>query len=288
MFYAIGDPGRAAVETGDGTPPGMIGQPDVTLSMATVGPTLIRAASSRGVMHRGRRVVRQDAYALGHRSQDGEPDQAVIVVCDGVGSLAYSHYAAALVSTRLVQQVTAGADWPPAFENVNAELAKTAAEWEASGYSGMATTAVGLTAHWENGYWLGQAAWQGDSALWHLSDDRRWTLVSGSGLPEETDYHSSQVWPLPADDACWTWCSFRAWGGALFAMTDGVSNPLMWNAEVQHTLADWWARPPDPYTFAAQVGFAKKTHVDDRTVVGLWPGTAGDGNAGSEVRPGPA
>jgi hypothetical protein len=240
------------------------------------------------VLHRGRQVVRQDAYALGHRVREGEPEQAVIVVCDGVGSLAYSHYAAVLVSTRLAEYVAAGAGWPPAFENANAELAKAAAEWEAAGHSGMATTAVGLSARWENGYWLGQAAWQGDSAFWHLGDDRRWTLLSGSSLPEEAGYHSSQVRPLPADDASWTWCSFRARGGALFAMTDGVSNPLMWSTEVQHTLASWWATPPDPYTFAAQVGFAKKTHVDDRTVVGLWPDTAGDGNAGSEVGPEPA
>ena len=47
------------------------------------------------------------------------------------------------------------------------------------------------------------------------------------------------------------------------------------------TLAAWWARPPDPLTFAAQVGFARKTHVDDRTVVGIWPDES-DEDAGQE------
>jgi hypothetical protein len=288
LFFAIGDPGRAAVETRDGAPPVITGPSDVTLSTASVGGMIIRAASSRGVLHRARRSVRQDAYALGHRALDGEPEQAVVAVCDGVGSLEYSHYAAALVSARLAQQSAAGADWSHAFEYANAELGKTVDEWEPLGHGAMATTAVGLTARWEGGYWLGQAAWQGDSTLWHLSDERRWTHVSGSSLGEQGGYHSSKVRPLPVDDASWTWCSYRIRGGALFAMTDGVSNPLLWSPEVQDTLAHWWARPPDPYTFAAQVGFAKKTHVDDRTVVGIWPDTAGDGDAGKENRPGSA
>jgi hypothetical protein len=171
------------------------------------------------------------------------------------------------------------------FDFANAELAKTARELEAAGHGGIATTAVGITIRREAGYWLGQAAWLGDSTLWHLSDDLGWTLVSASSLREEGSYHSGKVRPLPVDDASWAWCSFRIRGGALFVMTDGVSNPLLWSPEVQDALARWWARPPDPYTFAAQVGFAKKTHVDDRTVVGIWPDTAGDGSAGSEIRP---
>jgi hypothetical protein len=46
-------------------------------------------------------------------------------------------------------------------------------------------------------------------------------------------------------------------------------------------LAAWWRRPPDPFTFGAQVGFARKTHLDDRTVIGLWPDT-GETDAGPE------
>jgi hypothetical protein len=284
-FFAIGDPGRAALETQDGAPPVMTGQPDVTLSMASMSGMVIRAASSRGVQHRARRTVRQDAYALGHRAQDGEPEQAVVVVCDGVGSLQYSHYAAALVSARLAEHAAAGVDWWHAFERANAELTKTVREWEAAG-CGMATTAVGVTARREGGYWRGEVAWIGDSTLWHLSEELSWTLVSGSNVPEEGGYHSSKVRPLPVEDASWSWCSFRIRGGALFAMTDGVSNPLLWSPEVHDTLARWWARPPDPYAFAAQVSFAKKTHVDDRTVVGIWPDLVGDGDAGEEIGPG--
>ncbi len=249
--------------------------------MASLAGMVIRAASSRGVHHRARHIVRQDTYALGRRALDGQPEHAVAVVCDGVGSLEYSHQAAALASQRLTEHAVAGADWWHAFGLANEELAKAAAERQAAGRGGMATTAVALTVRREAGSWLGEAAWLGDSTLWHLGDDLAWTLVSGSSLCGEDGYHSSGVHPMPTRDAAWSWCSLRIRGGALFAMTDGVGNPLMWSPEVRATLATWWARPPDPFTFAAQVGFAKKTHIDDRTVVGIWPDW-NDENAGQE------
>lgn len=271
LRFVIGDPGRAARETPDGPPPALIGLADVELSMASLAGMVIRAASSRGLNHRLKRTVRQDAYALGHRALDAEPEQAVVAVCDGVGSLENSHWAAALTSQHLAIRAAAGDDWWHAFEFANEELTKTVAEWEAADRDGMATTAVAVTVRWEGGVWVGESAWVGDSTLWHLGDDLRWTLVSGSNLRDEDGYHSSGVRPMPTQDASWTWCSFRIRGGALFAMTDGVGNPLMWSPEVRATLANWWVRPPDPFTFAAQIGFAKKTHMDDRTVVGIWP-----------------
>jgi hypothetical protein len=269
--FAIGDPGRAAREVPDGPPPALIGPADVQLSMASLGGMVIRAASSRGVHHRVRHTVRQDSYALGRRAPDNQPEHAVVAVCDGVGSLEYSHHAAAVVSQRLVEHAAAGADWWDAFALANTELAKTVAEWQAVSECDMATTAVALTVRREAGTWLGEAAWVGDSTLWHLGDDLTWRLVSGGNPHSEDGYHSSGVRPMPLQDTSWTCCSFRMAGGALFAMTDGVGNPLAWSPEVQATLARWWARPPDPFTFAAQVGFAKKTHMDDRTVVGIWP-----------------
>ena len=57
-------------------------------------------------------------------------------------------------------------------------------------------------------------------------------------------------------------------------MSDGVANPLRWSQEVKQALAAWWACPPDPFVFAAQVGFARRGHMDDRTVVGIWAGEA--------------
>jgi hypothetical protein len=267
-LFAIGDPGRAAVETPDGPPPATIGPADIALSAATLSGMWIRAASSRGVQHRAQHTLRQDAFALG-QAADG---LAVAVVCDGVGSLDRSDYAATRVSQRLAECGTGGIPWPDAFASVNSELAKAAAEAEATGFGAMATTAVAVSVCRSGEMWLGEVAWVGDSPLWHLSDDGVWrpiTLaVAGDGGP---GFHSSGVRPMPTADGSCSWCSFRLRGGALFAMTDGVGNPLAWSAEVRATLAHWWARPPDPLTFAGQVGFARKSHIDDRTVVGIWP-----------------
>jgi hypothetical protein len=58
---------------------------------------------------------------------------------------------------------------------------------------------------------------------------------------------------------------------ALFVMTDGVGDPLGDAAgEVGQFLGEVWRAAPDVLTFAAQVGFARQTYDDDRTVVGVW------------------
>lgn len=266
-LVAIGEPGRAAAETPDGRPPAAAGVSDLAVSSATLPGIRITAASVRGIQHRAEHTARQDAFALAHTSGT----QAVAVVCDGVGSLDRSDYAAAFVSQQLAGHAAAGTPWPEAFATVNAELAKVAAEWQAMRFGAMATTAVALSVSWQDGCWLGEVAWVGDSPLWHLGADGTWRCVtSAAGGKGGQAYHSSGVRPMPTPDGACSWCSFRIQGGALFAMTDGVGNPLAWSAEVRDTLARWWVTPPDPLTFAAQVGFARKTHIDDRTVVGIW------------------
>jgi hypothetical protein len=267
-LLAIGEPGRAAAETPDGPPPAVIGPSDVAVSSATLPGIRIAAASVRGVQHRAEHTVRQDAFAL---AQAGGT-QAVAVVCDGVGSLDRSDLAAANVSQQLAWYGAACKPWPEAFEATNARLAKMAAEWEAEGTGVMATTAVAVSVSRRDGYWLGEAAWVGDSPLWHLDAEGTWRCITSPGDADSgRAFHSSSVRPMPTPDGACSWCSFRVRGGALFAMSDGVGNPLAWSAEVRATLARWWARRPDPLTFAAQVGFARKSHIDDRTVVGIWP-----------------
>lgn len=267
-LLAIGEPGRAAAEIPSGPPPAVIGPSDVAVSAATLPGIRVTAASVRGVQHRAEHTVRQDAFAL---AQAGGT-HAVAVVCDGVGSLDRSDYAAALVSQRLAGNGAAGKPWPEAFDAVNAKLAEVAAEWEATGFGAMATTALAVSVSRLDGCWLGEVAWVGDSPLWHLDDDGTWSSVVSAGDGDNgRAFHSGSVRPMPTPDGACSWGSFRIRGGALFAMSDGVGNPLAWSTEVRATLAQWWARQPDPLSFAAQVGFARKSHVDDRTVVGIWP-----------------
>jgi Protein phosphatase 2C len=265
--FTIGEPGRAAFATPDGPPPAVVSPPEVAASAAALPGIRIRAASVRGIQHKAQHTARQDAFAL---AQAGD-SQAIAVVCDGVGSLDRSDYAAALVSQRLAQLAMSGVPWLAAFETANAELGKIVAEWEALQRGGMATTAIALNVTRQGGWWLGQAAWVGDSPLWHLRTDGAWEPVTDVPAEGGQGFHSSAVEPMPTSDGACSWCSFRIYGGALFAMSDGVGNPLAWSAEVRDTLASWWESPPDLLTFAAQVGFARKSHIDDRTVVGIWP-----------------
>lgn len=285
---AIGTPGRAALELPPGPPPSRIGPADVELSTASLPGLVIRAASSRGLQHRANGTVRQDAFALGHGDVAGEGSQAVAVVCDGVGSLHRSDEAAMLVSRKLAELAAAGMQWPDAFACANDELRKVAEQAAEPASDGthapiMATTAVAVTVRRAAGSWTGEVAWVGDSTLWHLGDGGRWRLISGSAVEGEDDvYYSGRVQALPSRDGACDWCGFRVRGGALFVVSDGVGNPLQWSREVAETLAGWWARPPDPFVFATQVGFARRGHMDDRTVVGIW---AGDEDAGQEEQP---
>ena len=245
----------------------------------TAAGLLLEAATVRGVQHRATGQPRQDAFAIGTGHADDGGEHAVAVVCDGVGSLSRSDEAADLVSRDLVRNRALGQPWPDAFAAANDLLGATAREALSGGgdpvANGMATTAVAVSVRCVAGEWTGEVAWVGDSALWHLSADEQWTLVTSSAADDSSaDYHSGAVTALPSDDGGCASREFSFPDGSLFLMSDGVSNPLGWSREVKKQLAIWWADPPDPFTFAAQVGFARKTHMDDRTVVGIWASPA--------------
>ncbi|HUB37935.1 MAG TPA: protein phosphatase 2C domain-containing protein [Streptosporangiaceae bacterium] len=268
--YVIGDPGRAAVEVTAGPLPARIGVADVELSAAQLGGMQVRAASSRGLEHRAAGMHRQDAFAMSSRTTPAGPDQLVVVVCDGVGSLARSDEAAATASRRLAELGASGIPWSAAFCDVNAELTEAIGA-RSPGDGLMATTALAAVVGRACGDWVLDAAWIGDCALWHLNPQSHWTPVTPEPPDLEPGIHSGTVASLPAPDGTPAVCSARLHGGALFLMSDGIANPLRWSADVRSTLARWWAVPPDPYTFAAQADFGRTTHVDDRTVVGIWP-----------------
>ena len=274
---AIGTPGRAALELPPGPPTARIGPADVELSTASLPGLIIQAASSRGLQHRANGTVRQDAFALAHRALADDENEVVAVVCDGVGSLHRSDEAATFVSRRLAELAASGMPWPEAFACANDELRKLAEQGadqapDGTRVSVMATTAVAVTVRRDAGYLTGEVAWIGDSTFWHLDDRGRWRLIAGPAAEPDDDYYSGRVRALPARDSAWDWGEFQVHGGALFVVSDGVGNPLQWSREVAETLAGWWARPPEPLVFAAQVGFARRGHMDDRTVVGIWVG----------------
>jgi hypothetical protein len=255
-----------------GQPVARIGHADVELTSASLPGMVILAVTTRGVEHRATGVQRQDAFALSHRRRPGRPTEAIAVVCDGVGGLSRSDEAAELVSQRLATLGADGVAWDEAFAQVNTELRKVIAELPADEppECGMATTAVAVSVCREADEWAGEVAWVGDSTLWHLSLDTGWNLMAGGLADDEPPYHSTDVAPMPSADGACGLRRFRIGAGILFVMSDGVANPLRWSRDVQEALAEWWIRPPTPFAFAEQVSFARKTHMDDRTVIGIW------------------
>jgi hypothetical protein len=284
--YFIGEPGPATFDRSAGPPGTPIGQADAELSAASLPGMDIRAATVRGVLHRATGHPRQDAFALGHRRLIGKPGRAIVAVCDGVGALGRSQEAAMLVSRHLVALANAGVAWPIAFKEANDAIgANFAAALLADpripdASDGMATTAIALIAQRSGDEWVIEAAWAGDSSLWHLGTDGTWTLLAGC-QDDDPDFRSAPaIATLPSTNGLCASAEFRLPDGAIFAMTDGVANPLRWSDQVAETLASWWAYPPDPFTFAGQVGFARKAHTDDRTVVGIWPAEASAATGG--------
>jgi hypothetical protein len=296
--YFIGDPGRAALDVPAGPPHSCPGNADAELSAAGLPGLDIRAATVRGVQRRANRKPRQAAFALGRRSEcrqhgqdqrgqdqrgqdqrgqdeHGQHERAIAVVCDGVGTYGSAEEAALLVSRHLVGLAAAGVPWPESFADANKAIgahvaAALLAGRNAADGCGLATTAAGLVVHRESSHWVGDAAWVGDSSVWHLDGQGEWVLLAGR-LAAPGDL--AQARSLPSAHGTCTTGHFQVSGGAIFIMTDDVASALQRSAQVRDTLAEWWAWPPDPFTFAAQVAFARRSHTDDRTVVGIWPDT---------------
>jgi hypothetical protein len=267
----IGDPGRMLRGIAPGAPPDQPWPADIAASAHQVAGLQVRAASVRGLLHRSPDNIgpRQDAYSLAYEESTGS---LVAVVCDGVGSLRQSHEAAAYVCQVLPWKYLARRDWLVAFDEVNAELmelSQTAAK--ADGQEAMATTVIAVAVEpGEQGYGLRLAA-VGDSEAWQLHSGRVWNrLMPPAGdLIDDREITTGTTKALPTDQPV---VMERAGvvDGGVFLMTDGIGAPLAMNTEVQDRLALWWAEPPDPFTFARQAGFARRTFVDDRTVVGIW------------------
>ncbi|WP_327006837.1 protein phosphatase 2C domain-containing protein [Dactylosporangium sp. NBC_01737] len=287
---AIGLAGRAASELPAGPPPALSGAADHELSACSLPGMEVRAASVRGLMHRYREEPRQDCFSL---VPDDRTGGLLVTVCDGVGSLKRSQEAASFVAARAPREFLACGSWSKAIAAVNEGLTELAEGALASAPPGshtpdfgMSTTFVGVAVSSEperpdaDGTsagagptgWAVSIAWTDDSTVWLLRDGQ-WTNLTPAGASSadaDPSIHSTRVRALPHPDPQVKTVEMIIDQGALFVMTDGVGVPLESASEVRGTLAGWWSTPPDVFTFGRQVGFARKGHQDDRTVVGVW------------------
>ncbi|HTJ71249.1 MAG TPA: protein phosphatase 2C domain-containing protein [Actinospica sp.] len=271
---SIGAPGRAATELAAGRPCDVAYSADHELSAGSFPGVEIRAASIRGLLHRYREQPRQDRYSLHHLTSS---DTLLVSVCDGVGSLDQSHDAALFVARWMPDAYAAHGAWPKSIADVNEwlgryadEVARNAAADAEPHTYGMATTFVGVALELSARPRTASIAWTDDSTVW-LLDANGWTkLTDEAAAAGSGPLHHTSVRALPHPEPRFHTAEVPAERGALFVMTDGVGVPLESGADVREALAEWWATPPDPFTFGRQVGFARRSHMDDRTVVGIW------------------
>lgn len=297
--YVVGDPGRAAA--------GVVPLPDETAwdrkDTVLDGFTLrdgrtklveVRAASVRGLAHRAYGRVRQDEYGY-RRSADGR--YLVVCVADGVSSGELSHRAAVVavkwgtkwLADLLDRVEPAALPWGQfvrgvagQIERYGRKLLRGREDLDAENCDlrdvahKLATTVlyaiIDLRA--VDGAHVAHVVTVGDTSAWVLREGGRWEPqepVKNEGA--EVFSASVQALPLPpAADPVPVRTTIRA-GEALVLMTDGVGDPLgHGTGPVGRFLADVWARPPaSGVEFAAQIGFARKSFDDDRTVVAVWP-----------------
>jgi hypothetical protein len=294
-------PERLTIEVGEPSSAGHIDmaliskpedRPDTIIDFGREGNLVVRAASVRGLSHRFKRITRQDHYAI---RTDTSARYLVVACADGVSSAERSDRAARIAAERGAEIIARQLDgsepgllpWEDVIRQV-AQLivgdakkqlaARSDGELEPDGAQIMGFSASTVqyavieTETKEDGL---QCVWSvgvGDTSAWTL-DAGTWsalTPVKNAGAAVST----SMVTPLPhlppSEDLVVRRASLPQ-GSALFLMTDGVGDPLGAGAgDVAEELARRWGTPPDPYSFAAQVDFSRRSYDDDRTVIGIW------------------
>jgi Protein phosphatase 2C len=277
-------------------------RPDTVGDGALTSGLTIRAASLRGLSHQQVGKTRQDAYAY-IVSPDG--NWLVGCVADGVSEGELSHEAADIACTQLTECLVAAVDglktppiegwgdfaeslpWREAVSATNRTIlraAQSAFSLSDMGKQGgsmsgpdvakiMSTTAIALLiptspdADGSHPFSIAVAA--GDSSAVQLKADG-WeplTAVKNAGA----EIASSAVRPLPFTDDVVIRLGQLDPGECLALISDGVGDPLgSGQGVVGRFLAESWRAAPDVGSFIAQVGFLRKTFVDDRTALCVW------------------
>jgi serine/threonine protein phosphatase PrpC len=290
---AIGDPGRAASKVIPVPDRETAYRADTVVDGVVVTPAgggrsvTLRGASVRGRSHRYYGKVRQDEFA--YRAPDGS-SWLVLAVADGVSAGEKSHEAAKIVTRSgcthlgrlLASQHADSLDWSAVLNRLTEEIVRFGrdrlglpeTEKVAHHLAATAVFAVVDLSGDQDDVPV-HAVSVGDSSAWLLRPETKqaWTplhavknegaIIASSAtaaLPS-----ASLLRPTPVTT------SIRA-GEALVLMTDGVGDPLgAGTGEVGAYLAQAWARPPSPLSFAGQVDFARRSYDDDRTVLAIWP-----------------
>jgi hypothetical protein len=291
--FAVGDPGRAANEV----PRRLLAEPwgrhDTVIDGGIIGDLSVRAASVRGLASHYYDKPRQDDYCLG---SDEDERWLITAVADGVGAARLSHHGAhiavrqacRLVGAELANHTPDQLDWDAVFKGIAGAIVGFGHRELADGdvppsneliaQLATTTTITVCEALARSGPRAVVTAWIGDSSAWILRAGGGWDCISAvKNDGSEVATSAVRALPMVPSSGVDVHEATLEPGDVLLSMTDGVGDALgSGQGTVGRFLATAWQEAPHPLTFAAQVGFARKSFDDDRTVVAVWaPGAPG-------------
>lgn len=264
--------------------------PDIELDWGLVDGIEVRSASIRGRTHRYEGSVRQDSCNIA--SISGVSDSYLFLcVADGLGSYPKSHIAARESSLSaaenfkdLLREAVSleSIDANIIIERIECHLLELLRRQEANrnlslrevGERMRTTLSIALIRNIPNeeGVRHGKTFTIGDTSAWILQKEGSWkpiTPVKGAN----TDVFSSSVSAIPSFSGV-TFAEREfvlRKGDAFFLMSDGIGDPLGdGSGLVGEALGAQLRTAPDIYDFARICDFARRTHMDDRTLVGIW------------------
>lgn len=302
--WVVGDPGRQhAIVPKPSFPRN---RPDTIVDGAIVGRLTFRAASLRGLSHQQYAKPRQDTYAF---DIAGDGRWLVGCVADGVSQGRWSHHAADLAARRMVSNVAEALSYSPAeqpsedileslpwqnsVDAASEDIIRAASSKleelrskrkdddaplpdflsDSQVTQVMSTTAIMAVLGTEpddagrHSYAVAVAA--GDSSAFVITGGKWCSLTHVKN--EGNEIVSSAVRPLPRPQKVELFQGHLEAGDVLLLMTDGLGDPLgSGHGAVGRFLGELWSKPPDLLSFAAQLGFLRRTFTDDRTAFVSW------------------
>jgi hypothetical protein len=319
--WVVGDAGRQLETRPTPSAGVAPGRPDTIIDGGRLGGLDFRATSLRGLSHQESGTPRQDSYVVRPTKDrrflvgcvaDGvsaakRSHEAADLVCQVITQ----RLVAALAERDPAepaddwQSIVDGLPWQAAVDdasdavvqaaraflfksytmrNKQAELRALDTFDDAGARSVMATTAVAFVIAAEprpDGLFpMALAVAAGDSSVM-LFGAEGWeplTAVKNEGA----EIASSAVSPLPRRAPVKPVTRNLRGGDILAVITDGVGDPLgSGQGVVGRFLAKMWREPPDLLAFAQHTAFYRKSFVDDRTAVVIWPREAGASAAGA-------
>ena len=265
-------------------------RPDTILDGWETEECIIRAASTRGVMHRGFAKPRQDDLSI--RLVNGS-SSIVIAVADGVSSAHFAHIAST-AATRYVTQYLAQLieekqeasplliDWEEVMLFTTEELVKQA-EHIRPGIGRrtgdiqeiLATTLVCaiISPTEKPGTLQVEVAVVGDSGVWIVDNEKINTVCGGKDTSSES-CEDNRTYCLPAPIINMQTQNIEITKqNVLLIGTDGFGDPLG-NGKTQvgslyHSVLA--TRVPSIIEFGHMLDFTLRSFTDDRTLVAIWP-----------------